>query len=221
MGNMQSVYDRATCCRSGPPFFFPSSPLFSTPRDMGCGESLQGSTAGSPLVILMYKSSNPNSRPTRSRNFRAILFSLFPASLLLLRLQPAPLSFTPDGSRQPEKASPGILRAFRINKASEARTPKALKHEKAGFAGCFDFSDERKKKKKKGTDASAFQRDVTWPAGWRDSSQEQEIPWKIKGENFPRSSSLTTEPRNDRENKRPSLWLTFGRVEAYKNAISL
>lgn len=129
-GNMQSVYDRATCCQST--FFSPLSPHPSRYGD--ARPSLEGSTVGSPLVILMYKSSNPNSRHTRSQNFREdILLSL-----------PLSLSFFPSTVLDTEKASPGIPRAFRINKGSEARR-KAFKHEKARTAGCFGKTRSRRK----------------------------------------------------------------------------
>lgn len=160
-GNMQSVYDRATCCRWST--FFPLSRAVEMWG--GWRASQGGARLGSPLVILMYKSSNPNSRPTRSRNFQAALSSPFPSlsfcfSLhnplldplsLFLSLFPVPSTALDSG-----ESFSGIPRAFRINKASEARAPKALKHEKARSAGCFDFSYVT-------TDAFAFRQDVTRP----------------------------------------------------------
>lgn len=103
---------------ASPPFF----PLFfpTSPRDVGMRRSLEGSTVGSPLVILMYKSSNPDSRHTRTRNFRAGLFSPLPLPLTLSLFLPPSLRFARRYSTE-EKASPGIPRAFRINKGSEAR----------------------------------------------------------------------------------------------------
>lgn len=103
-GNMQSVYDRATCCQST---FFP--PLFPHPSRYGDAAKLgrkYGWLATRDINVQKLESQfTPHTLPEFSSGS-----SLLSLTLSLLRRY----STT-------EKASPGIPRAFRINKGSEAR----------------------------------------------------------------------------------------------------
>lgn len=103
-GNMQSVYDRATCCQST---FFP--PLFPHPSRYGDTAKLgrkYGWLATRDINVQKLESQfTPHTLPEFSSGS-----SLLSLTLSLLRRY----STT-------EKASPGIPRAFRINKGSEAR----------------------------------------------------------------------------------------------------
>lgn len=121
---------------ASPVHLFPS---FTTPgKDVGCGEAckeVRGWVATRDINVQKLESQfTPHTLAEFSSGslLHSVSSSLF-------------LCFSRRCSTAVESTSPGIPRAFRINKASEARTPKALKHEKARSAGwisifLFSFS---------------------------------------------------------------------------------
>ena len=118
---------------ASPVHLFPS---FHHPWRRGVRRSSQGSISG------WVATRDINVQKLESQ-FTPHTLAEFSSGSLLHSVSSSLFSVSPDGARQPEKASPGIPRAFRINKASEARTPKALKHEKArsvGWISIFLFS---------------------------------------------------------------------------------